>query len=284
MNSKTKEAAVYVTELASLWQPWWDHWFVVHFCSLVIIFHGTNPAIYTQNLIRRKDTIMALRTTSGAALYNLKLFCLPCSSVLRFAWHDDKAQQKAALSILRKANPHPCLPTLRSVMRRLHSLPLPLSFKKDNSMSEAFWKKYCTLSLCFQVISSQVPYPFLFRWLRPPSFTKPHSVLSPLPSHISPSLHWPLAVATVPLVPLIELWWCENTESITVMVYCCAPLSIKIHFSLSFIQRFCYFSAQCCHRFTCFLQLAAQQKVGKEVSFQRRMATQIYGKSESLVS
>lgn len=58
---------------------------LVHLCSLAIIFRGTNPAIYTQNLIRRKDTIMALRTTSGAALHNLKLFCLPCSSVLHFA-------------------------------------------------------------------------------------------------------------------------------------------------------------------------------------------------------
>lgn len=28
---------------------------LVHLSSLAIVFHGTNPAIYTQNLIREKD-------------------------------------------------------------------------------------------------------------------------------------------------------------------------------------------------------------------------------------
>lgn len=151
---------------------------LVHLCSLNFIFHGTNPAIYIQNFIRRKDTIMALRTTSGAALHNLKLFRLPSSSVLHFAWHDDKTQQKAALSILRKTNPHPRLPTLRSVMRRFHSLPLPLSFK-DSSMREIFEKKKKTyiLSLCFKVISSEISCPLLFRWRGPPSFTELFTLL-----------------------------------------------------------------------------------------------------------
>lgn len=167
---------------------------LVHLCSLTFIFHGTNPAIYTQNFIRRKDTVMALRTTSGAALHNLKLFCLPSRSMLRFAWHDDKTQQKAALSILSKTNPHPCLPTLRSVMRRLHSLPLPLSFKKDSSMTEVFWKKHYILSLCFKVISSEISCPFLFRWCWPPSFTK----LLCLPS--LPSL-------LLLCVDLLPHWW-----------------------------------------------------------------------------
>lgn len=57
---------------------------LVHLSSLVIVFHGTNPDIYTQNLIRRKDTIIALRVTSGRTLHNLKLFCLPGSIVFHF--------------------------------------------------------------------------------------------------------------------------------------------------------------------------------------------------------
>lgn len=148
MKIKNKEAAVYVTELASLCGPGEITNSLVHLCSLAIIFRGTNPAIYTQNLIRTEVTIMVLRATSGTALHNLKLFCLLCSSMLYFAWHDDKAQQKAALSIPRKANPHPCLPTLRSVMKRLQTLPLLLSFK-DTSIRVFIWKKYYALSLSF---------------------------------------------------------------------------------------------------------------------------------------
>lgn len=118
---------------------------LVHLSSLAIVFHGTNPAFYTQNLIRRKDTITALRATSGRTLHNLKLFsflAVLCSILLDMMI---KLSKRQCCQSRGKPTHIPICP-LSEVWWEGFTLYLYLSFKKDSRTREFFeWNMMCYL-------------------------------------------------------------------------------------------------------------------------------------------